>query len=184
MTQENYNAEEETEELIRVGKLPKPLRLAAMLEKTMQGPLHGKAADCLREMYEALQCYEPQPQQEPAYRAVKTFHEGKPIYVTQPQQEPVAREPNDAELLKAFTRSNNGPNPFYRCNTCGDTEPGVREYLSNHWLKHNNTSPPQRPWQGLSDEEALECWPGLAMYADCVKFWENIEAKLKEKNDN
>ena len=104
--------------------------------------------------------------------------------VIKPQQEPVAREPNDAELLKAFTRSNNGPNPFYRCNTCGDTEPGVREYLSNHWLKHNNTSPPQRPWQGLSDEEALECWPGLAMYADCVKFWENIEAKLKEKNDN
>ena len=65
MTQENYNAEEETEELIRVGKLPKPLRLAAMLEKTMQGPLHGKAADCLREMYEALQYYEAQPQQEP-----------------------------------------------------------------------------------------------------------------------
>ena len=100
------------------------------------------------------------------------------------EQEPVAREPNDAELLKAFTRSNNGPNPFYRCNTCGDTEPGVREYLSNHWLKHNNTSPPQRQWQGLSDEEAIECWPGLAMYADCAKFWENIEAKLKAKNDN
>jgi hypothetical protein len=34
MTQKNYNAEEETEELIRVGKLPKPLRLAAMLEKS------------------------------------------------------------------------------------------------------------------------------------------------------
>jgi hypothetical protein len=101
-----------------------------------------------------------------------------------PQQESVAREPNDAELLKAFTRSNNGPNPFYRCNTCGDTEPGVREYLSNHWLKHNNTSPPQRTWAGLTDEEALECWPGLAMYADCVKFWENIEAKLKEKNEH
>ena len=104
--------------------------------------------------------------------------------LAQPQQEPVAREPNDAELLKAFTRSNNGPNPFYRCNTCGDTEPGVREYLSNHWLKHNNTSPPQRTWQGLTDEEALDCWPGLAMYADCAKFWENIEAKLKAKNDN
>ena len=46
------------------------------------------------------------------------------------------------------------------------------------------TSPPQRPWRGLSDDEALECWPGLAMYADCAKFWENIEAKLKAKNDN
>ena len=42
--------------------------------------------------------------------------------------------------------------------------------------------PPQRTWVGLSDDEALECWPGLAMYADCAKFWENIEAKLKEKN--
>ena len=42
----------------------------------------------------------------------------------------------------------------------------------------------RRLWVGLTDEEALECWPGLAMYADCSKFWENIEAKLKAKNDN
>ena len=42
----------------------------------------------------------------------------------------------------------------------------------------------QRTWVGLTDEEALDCWPGLAMYADCVKFWENIEAKLKEKNEH
>jgi hypothetical protein len=53
--EETYNAEEDTAELVRVGKLPKPLRLAAMLEKTMQWPLHGKAADCLREMYDLLQ---------------------------------------------------------------------------------------------------------------------------------
>ena len=55
MTEENYNSEEETAELMRVSKLPKPLRLAAMMEKTMQWPLHGKAADCLREMYDLLQ---------------------------------------------------------------------------------------------------------------------------------
>ena len=35
--------------------MPKPLGLAAMLEKTLQWPLHGKAADCLREMYDLLQ---------------------------------------------------------------------------------------------------------------------------------
>ena len=52
---DNYATEEDTAELMRVSKLPKPLRLAAMLEKTMQWPLHGKAADCLREMYELLQ---------------------------------------------------------------------------------------------------------------------------------
>ena len=53
-----YASEDDTEELLRVGKMPKPLRLAAMLEKTMQWPLHGKAADCLREMHELLQCCE------------------------------------------------------------------------------------------------------------------------------
>lgn len=50
-----YASEDDTEELLRVGKMPKPLRIAAMLEKTMQWPLHGKAADCLREMYDLLQ---------------------------------------------------------------------------------------------------------------------------------
>ena len=55
---DNYATEEDTAELVRVGKLPKPLGLAVMLEKTMQWPLHGKAADCLREMYELLQCCE------------------------------------------------------------------------------------------------------------------------------
>lgn len=52
---ENYSTENDTAELMRVSKLPKPLRFAAMLEKTMQRPLHGKSADCLREMYELLQ---------------------------------------------------------------------------------------------------------------------------------
>lgn len=52
---DNYANEKDTAELMRVSKLPKPLRLAAMLEKTMQWPLHGKSADCLREMYELLQ---------------------------------------------------------------------------------------------------------------------------------
>lgn len=53
--QDPYATEEDTAELLRVGQLPKPLRLAAGLEKTMQWPIHGKAADCLREMYELLQ---------------------------------------------------------------------------------------------------------------------------------
>lgn len=52
---ENYSTENDTAELMRVSKLPKPLRLAEMLEKTLQWPLHGKSADCLREMYELLQ---------------------------------------------------------------------------------------------------------------------------------
>jgi hypothetical protein len=50
-----YASEDDTEELLRIGKMPKPLRIALMLEKTMQWPLHGKAADCLREMYVLFQ---------------------------------------------------------------------------------------------------------------------------------
>ena len=42
----------------------------------------------------------------------------------------------------------------------------------------------KREFVGLTDEEAVDCWPGLAMYADCAKFWENIEAKLKAKNEH
>jgi hypothetical protein len=52
---ENYASEGDTKELIRIGKLPVPLRLAEMLEKTMQWPLHGKAADCLRRMHAELE---------------------------------------------------------------------------------------------------------------------------------
>jgi hypothetical protein len=46
------------------------------------------------------------------------------------------------------------------------------------------TTPPQRPWVGLTDGEVVDCWPGFAMYVDCAKFWKNIEAKLKEKNEH
>jgi hypothetical protein len=100
--------------------------------------------------------------------------------LAQPQQEPVAREPNDAELLKAFTRSNNGPNPFYRCNTCGDTEPGVREYLSNHWLKHNNTSPPQR--KPLTHEKEIALREGY--FADAEKTYFEARADCLNSAQN
>ena len=54
-TEAEYGSEADTEELLRVGAMPEPLRLAAMLEKTMQWPLHGIAADCLRRMHNEAQ---------------------------------------------------------------------------------------------------------------------------------
>ena len=39
------------------------------------------------------------------------------------------------------------------------------------------TAPPQRPWVGLTAEEAAECWTTSA-----TQTWKNFEAKLKEKN--
>jgi hypothetical protein len=35
----------------------------------------------------------------------------------------------------------------------------------------------KKPWVGLTDEEAAECWSTSA-----VGSWKNIEAKLREKN--
>jgi hypothetical protein len=46
-----YATQADTEELLRIGKLPEPLRLAEMLEKTAQSQLHLKAVDCLWQMY-------------------------------------------------------------------------------------------------------------------------------------
>ena len=46
-----YASEDATQELIRIGKLPEALRLAEGLEKIMQWPLHGKAADELRRLH-------------------------------------------------------------------------------------------------------------------------------------
>lgn len=59
MNKDQYTTEKDTEELLQSSKLPEPLHLAAMLEQTLQSPLHGKAADCLRRMYaeaSAAQC--------------------------------------------------------------------------------------------------------------------------------
>lgn len=55
MNQNQYATEPDTAEFLHIRKLPEPLLLAVGLEKTMQWPIHGKAADCLREMYELLQ---------------------------------------------------------------------------------------------------------------------------------
>lgn len=51
MNTDNYASDADTQELIRIGKLPTALALAEHLEKTMQWPLHGKAADELRRLH-------------------------------------------------------------------------------------------------------------------------------------
>ena len=98
---------------------------------------------------------------QPEYRAVKTYHEGKPVYVAQPQQEPVAwfsTLPDGRLSIKIVGKPTDGNwEPLY-------------------------TSPPQRTWVGLTDEEVVDCWPLIMLHPDCAKFWKNIEAKLKEKN--
>ena len=42
---------------------------------------------------------------------------------------------------------------------------------------HKDTTPPKRPWVGLTDDEASWC-----QAPSTIQTWKRIEAKLKEKN--
>jgi hypothetical protein len=93
------------------------------------------------------------------YRAVKTYHEGKPVYVSQPEQEPVA----------------------WRDRTYGTL-------MHQEWLDADPlyTTPPQRTWVGLTDEEIdylyVEHRGDGGPTAICEQFAKAYEAYLKEKN--
>ena len=49
----------------------------------------------------------------------------------------------DEQLRAAFTLDSGGPNPFYRCNKCGQLVPGLPEYLAAHW--HRGPEPAVDP---------------------------------------
>ena len=94
--------------------------------------------------------------EQPAYRAVKTFHEGKPVYVAeQPaQQEPV-----------------------------GWWDDKLGFFAEKHFdqLRPLYTSPPaQRTWVGLTIEEIASCC--IESTTTQLSFAQELEAKLKEKN--
>lgn len=61
MKKDPYASEDFTKKYLELSQLPEPLRLAAGLEETMQWPLHGKAADCLRRLHEENERLKAQP---------------------------------------------------------------------------------------------------------------------------
>ena len=95
--------------------------------------------------------------EQPAYRAVKTFHEGKPVYV--------AEQP--APTFKEYER--------------GFID-GMQEQMRRSVDKAVNAMA-QRTWVGLTDEEieqgCKESWVTEQAWQSAV-WW--AEAKLKEKN--
>lgn len=45
------------------------------------------------------------------------------------------------------------------------------------------TAPPRREWQGLTDEEVMNCYLfGVVDLQDIIGFYKRIETKLREKN--
>jgi hypothetical protein len=93
---------------------------------------------------------------QPDYRAVKTYHEGKPVYVSQPEQEPVAwfsTLPDGRLSIKIVGKPTEGNwEPLY-------------------------TTPPKRPWVGLTDEDIAYAYTLEKKFA-----MQYVDAKLKELN--
>lgn len=44
-------------------------------------------------------------------------------------------DPTDDDIHNHFKLHHGGPNPYYACIHCGEVEPGLREWLSNHIKK-------------------------------------------------
>jgi hypothetical protein len=59
----------------------------------------------------------------------------------------------------------------------GAVEPGVPFHLPVLKFAYESGAK-KREWVGLTEKEAWECW----VSQDHTKSWQNIEAKLKEKN--
>ena len=57
----------------------------------------------------------------------------------------------------------------------------VKSALPEKYTGHLYTTPPQRPWVGLTDEEIESALPGYRAI-DALDIYHAIEAKLKEKN--
>jgi hypothetical protein len=142
--------------------------------------------------------------EQPAYRAVKTYHEGKPVYVAeQPAQkrpqncgtgycsciECVMEPANQLDdinvvdmpvqqepvtVVKALPMGHGYPDMHYA--ECQHLPSGTKLYT---------TPPAQREWIGLTDEERTQaeegCW--YMDEFDNTIYAMNIEAKLKEKNN-
>jgi hypothetical protein len=97
------------------------------------------------------------------FSAYKTKTYTKPLYTTPPQPEPELVA--DKYLMEV------------ECTKCGAKQDGVLTV----------TAPPQREWQGLTDEEMFNCLAQTDGEAKRLPlgfkwFAEAIEAKLKEKN--
>jgi len=62
----------------------------------------------------------------------------------------------------------------------------VKSALPEKYTGHLYTTPPQRPWVGLTDEEIKEIigsWGDTPVKGYTRKLFDQIEAKLKEKNN-
>jgi hypothetical protein len=104
--------------------------------------------------------------------------------LAQPEQEPVL-EPacpvcSATPTFSLDVRVNEWSGQCKRCGVEGSpttTEADAKRLWIVWHHKRSDTTPPKRPWVGLTDEEASWC-----QAPSTIQTWKRIEAKLKELN--
>ena len=96
--------------------------------------------------------------------------------LAQPEQDPVAWEQFYPDIGKP--QLGQEPVAIYRAGQAkgeGFHVEFLKEMGGDETLLY--TTPPQRPWVGLTAQEAADCWTTSA-----TKTWHNFEAALRSKN--
>lgn len=191
LEQPEYASDADTEELTHLNSLPEPLRLAAMLEKTMQWPLHGKAADCLRKMHAALseQSAQQQEWRGPVDWEAVAADQAMTIAMMKAVQEPEF----DRVKFERHWRKTRGEKKANRELPRHPLQPQtyIQDSANRHWVTwqaavRSIARPASKPWVGLTDEQIVQLsleWPAETNdWASHIDFARAIEAMLKEKN--
>lgn len=91
---------------------------------------------------------------------------------------PVPQEPT--VWWASMWKIDKGPNPFHTCKLCGETEPGLVEYLEAHSNKHITPVLPsvKEGWQMVPKKATPEMWLAIDSAtevedaeADCHQIW-------------
>jgi hypothetical protein len=98
----------------------------------------------------------------------------------QPEQEPVAWNVVDP-TGKIVATEMNSVRGWARIEGYKPTVEGLLGFHEQGW-RVVPTTPPQRTWVGLTDEDTSAAWDAMKTYDDFDTYAKVIEAKLREKN--
>ena len=119
-----------------------------------------------------------QPEQE--YHAVNAVHKGQQCYVKTQPKEPEQEPVGDFYITKDMAEHIKNLEVGWTICASGSKRPTEKKVVP---VFVGNTTPPQRTWVGLTEEDKESFWTGDQM---SLKEWDElyaaVEAKLKEKN--
>jgi hypothetical protein len=199
----SYAIEDETLELIRLGKMPEALRLAEGLEKhTEYTPMFGKAADCLRKMHAELESIKQaitDPENQPSQFGTVTLEymqrevAAQPAPVQEPADEPVAWAKRAMDLATDFAIESLRVGSYERKDTYEHTGlasyqtvelRAKREAARERLRQHLYTRPQPAVLHPSAAQSAVLLHPSAAPAQDFDAWWESAIKTLDVSDDH